>query len=90
MTAIIMATDKLVFRRTLEEIKKLVLDSNGKNLAEDLDIISRLQESFCKVVKAHPSEGSSFIEDMLRHLIVGTGYSILRRKMQCYQAWPKT
>ena len=69
-----MATDEICLHKTLEGIKKLVSDAGGKILAEDFRIISQLQESFREVVKAHSSEGSDFIKNVLRHLITKNDY----------------
>ena len=66
--------DEIVLGRALERIKKLMLEASGKNLTTDLDIVSRLQESFREIVKAHPGEGNNFTENLLRHLMIGTGF----------------
>ena len=75
-----MAADEICLHEALEGIKILVSDAGGKILAEDLNIISRLQESFREVVKANPSEESDFIKDVLRHLITKTDYIFLTAK----------
>ena len=75
-----MAADEICLHKTLEGIKVLVSEAGGKILAEDLNIISRLQESFREVVKANSSEESDFIEDVLRHLITNTDYIFLTAK----------
>ena len=75
-----MATDEICLHKTLEGIKKLVSDAGGKILAEDFRIISQLQESFREVVKAHSSEGSDFIKNVLRHLITKNDYIFVTAK----------
>ena len=66
--------DEIVLGRALERIKKLMLEASGKNLTTDLDIVSRLQESFREIVKAHPDEGNNFTENLLRHLMIETSF----------------
>ena len=66
--------DEIVLGRALERIKKLMLKASGKNLTTDLDIVSRLQESFREIVKAHPDEGNNFTENLLRHLMIETSF----------------
>ena len=67
--------DEIVLGRALKRIKKLMLEASGKNLTTDLlDIVSRLQESFREIVKAHPGEGNNFTENLLRHLMIETGF----------------
>ena len=51
-----------------------MLEASGKNLTTDLDIVSRLQESFREIVKAHPDEGYNFTENLLRHLMIETSF----------------
>ena len=75
-----MAADEICLHEALEGIKILVSEAGGKILAEDLNIISRLQESFREVVKANPSEERDFIKDVLRHLITKTDYIFLTAK----------
>ena len=75
-----MAADEICLHEALEGIKILVSEAGGKILAEDLNIISRLQESFREVVKANCSEESDFIEDVLSHLITKTDYIFLTAK----------
>lgn len=58
----------------MERIKKLMLEASGKNLTTDLDIVSRLQESFREIVKAHPDEGNNFTENLLHHLMIETSF----------------
>ena len=66
--------DEIVSGRALKRIKKLMLEASGKNLTTDLDIVSRLQESFREIVKAHPDEGNNFTENLLRHLMIETSF----------------
>lgn len=65
---------EIVLGRALERIKKLMLEASGKNLTTDLDIVSRLQESFREIVKAHPDEGNKFTENLLHHLMIETSF----------------
>ena len=51
-----------------------MLEASGKNLTTDLDIVSRLQESFREIVKAHPDEGNNFTENLLHHLMIETSF----------------
>ena len=55
-------------------------EAGGKILTEDLEIVSRLQESFREVLKANSSKGSNFIEKVLCHLITATDYIFLMTK----------
>lgn len=51
-----------------------MLEASGKNLTTDLDIVSRLQESFREIVKVHPDEGNNLTENLLRHLMIETSF----------------
>ena len=75
-----MATDEICLHKTLEGIKKLVSDAGGKILDEDFKIISQLQESFREVEKAHSSDGSNIIVNVLCHLVTKTDYIFLSAK----------
>ena len=65
LPSIILAANEICLHRTLGVIKKLMSEAGGKILAEDLEIVSRLQESFREVLKANSSKGSNFIEKVL-------------------------
>ena len=80
LPSIILAANEICLHRTLEVIKKLMSEAGGKILAEDLEIVSRLQESFREVLKANSSKGSNFIEKVLCHLITATDYIFLMTK----------
>ena len=80
LPSIILAANEICLHRTLGVIKKLMSVAGGKILAEDLEIVSRLQESFREVLKASSSKGSNFIEKVLCHLITATDYIFLMTK----------
>ena len=80
LPSIILAANEICLHRTLGVIKKLMSEAGGKILAEDLEIVSRLQESFREVLKANSSKGSNFNEKVLCHLITATDYIFLMTK----------
>ena len=80
LPSIILAANEICLHRTLGVIKKLMSVAGGKILAEDLEIVSRLQESFREVLKANSSKGRNFIEKVLCHLITATDYIFLMTK----------
>lgn len=90
LPAIIMAADEIDVRGSLEEIKKLVSEAQGKILTEDLKIILQLQESLREVVKAHCSKGSNFIENVLRRLITENNYIYFMAKNAVLSSEAKT
>ena len=85
-----MAADEIDVRGSLEEIKKLVSEAQGKILTEDLKIILQLQESLREVVKAHCSKGSNFIENVLRRLITENNYIYFMAKNAVLSSVAKT